>query len=201
MIKNKAILNEIEYRKEQSYEVNHREIYKYLSANIHEEFYSFDYQFYLQLIFRNFDIIPSTENFPSTLEVAFDLYIEKNKENNDTDNLKDPDFEGFLTEMENFDDVFYEVVYDHNKMYRTVGSGEYEFIITLHNAEPTEATEAFINEKFAGYAYEISHARDNVAVIHVEVDGEDTLFADVEVLLYYALKDGERGTYTFEEIW
>lgn len=39
MIKNKAILNEIEDRNKQSFEVNYKEIYEYLSANIHEEFY------------------------------------------------------------------------------------------------------------------------------------------------------------------
>lgn len=85
--------------------------------------------------------------------------------------------------MENFDDLFYEVVYDHNKIYRTVGYGEYEFVITLNSAETTEKTKAFINEKFAGCAYEIVNASDNVAVIHIEVDGNETLFATIEVFI------------------
>lgn len=103
--------------------------------------------------------------------------------------------------MENFDDLFYEVVYDHNKIYRTVGYGEYEFVITLNSVETTTETKAFINEKFAGYPYEIINTSNNGAVIHVEVDGDETLFADLEVLLYYALNHEELGTYTYEEIW
>lgn len=200
MIKNRAIINEIEDRNKQSFAVNYEDMYADLSANIHEEFYTLDYQHYLQLICRNFDIIPSTENFPSTLEVAFDLYVVKNSENNHTANLNHPDFKGFLAELENFDDLFYEVVYDHNKMYRTIGSGKYEFVITLNDTETTEAMLAFIKEIFAGYAYEIINVSDDVAVIHVEVDGEAILFADIEILLYSTLKDGKLGTYTYEAI-
>jgi len=198
MIKNKAILNEMSYREGQSFEENYEEIYHYLAENIDDAIYDFGYQDYLHYILRRFDIIPATEIFPSTLEIAFILYIEKNSENDHVDNLRDPDFKGFLTELENFDEVFYEVIYDHNKMYRTVGPGEYEFVIFLDQAESTEEMAEFIKEKFAGYAYEMLHVQDNLAVIHVEVDGEDTLFADVEILLYYALQDGELGTYTYE---
>lgn len=201
MIKNKAIINEIKYREKQSYEVNYEEIYKYLPTNIHKAFYNTNYRNFLNYLLINFDIIPATNNYPSTLEVAFFLYIKKNDKQKNTKNLSDPDLKGFLTELENFDDVFYEVIYDYNKMYRTVGAGQYEFIITLDKAVSTEQMEAFILDEFVGYEFKIININNNVATIHVEVDGDDTMFADMEILLYHALDNGRIGTYTYEKIF
>ena len=83
-------------------------------------------------------------------------------------------------------------------MYRTNSTDVYEFVITLYNSKSTEEREVFIKKNFDGYVYQIIDVTDNRAVVFIEVDGDETMFADVEVLLYHMLKDEKQGTYTFE---
>lgn len=200
MNKNKVILNEVKFRETQDYTTNYKEIYEYLLENIEADIYNEGFRNYLHYILMRFDIIPATKNFPSTLEVAFDLYIEKNRNSNNKHNLTDSEFKGFIFELENFDDVFYEVIYDHNKMYRTYGSGNYEFIINLYYCENKEDTAMFIDHTFKDYPYEIINIFENVAVIRIPVDGKELIFADLEILLYYALDSEDFGTYTYERL-